>query len=123
MSKHIVVIDDCKVTLAVVSDYLAAAGYRVSTAEDSVYSNHLIYSSTPPDLILMDLMMPLMAGDKKVRLLKERYKSRHIPTILISSKNEQELSVIAANAGADGYLSKPFSASQLVSAVKSYLAA
>jgi DNA-binding response OmpR family regulator len=123
MPKHIVVIDDCMVTLSIVSDFLASAGYRVSTAESCVYSNHLIYSSSPPDLILLDLMMPFMSGDKKTRLLKERLKSRNIPIILISSKDESELSVIAANAGADGYLAKPFSATELVRTVKSYLAA
>jgi DNA-binding response OmpR family regulator len=123
MPKHIVVIDDCMVTLAIVSDFLSSAGYRVSTAESCVYSNHLIYSSSPPDLILLDLMMPFMSGDKKTRLLKERLKSRNIPIILISSKEESELSVIAANAGANGYLAKPFSATELVSTVQSYLAA
>ena len=123
MSKHIVVIDDCKVVLAMASDFLAAAGFRVSTAECSVYSNHLIYSNTPPDLILLDIMMPLMSGDKKLLLLKARDKSRNIPVLLISSKEEHELSAIGAACGADGYLAKPFTASQLVSSVQNLLAA
>lgn len=123
MSKHIVVIDDCKVVLAMVSDFLAAAGYRVTTAEDSIYSNHLIYSKTPPDLILLDIMMPLMSGEKKARLLKSRDKSRNIPVLLISSKEEHELSAIVAASGADGYLVKPFTADQLVFSVQSLLAA
>jgi DNA-binding response OmpR family regulator len=123
MSKHIVVIDDSKVVLAMVSDFLAAAGYRVSTAEDSVYSNHLIYSNTPPDLILLDIMMPLMSGEKKTRLLKSRDKSRNIPILLISSKEERELSAIVAASGADGFLAKPFTAAQLVSSVQGLLAA
>ena len=123
MPKHIVVIDDCKVVLAMVSDFLAEAGFRVSTADCGVYSNHLIYSKTPPDLILLDVVMPLMSGEKKAKLLKSRDKSRNIPVLLISSKNEQELSAIGAACGADGFLAKPFTAKQLVSSVQSLLAA
>ena len=42
MAKHIVIIDDCRVTLAIITDMLEHAGFRVSTAEESVYSNHPI---------------------------------------------------------------------------------
>ncbi len=123
MLKHIVIIDDCRVTLAMTSDFLAEAGYRVSTAESSIYSNHLIYSSTPPDLILLDVMMPLMPGDKKARILKRRDKSRNIPIVLISSKKESELSLLAADSGADGYITKPYTADKLVSTIVHFLAA
>ena len=121
MRKRIVVIDDCRVTLAIVSDMLVEAGFQVCTAEDSLYSNHLIYSSSPPDLILLDVMMPHMSGDKKLRRLREREKSRSIPVVLISSKTESELSTIAASAGADGYLTKPFTGRQLVNTVQSFI--
>lgn len=122
MAKHIVVIDDCRVTLAMLTDMLEDAGFRVSTAEDSVYSNHLIYSSSPPDLILLDVMLPYMAGDKKAKLLKERDKSRDIPVLLISSKEEPELSQLVARSGANGFLKKPFSADTLLNTVQSHLA-
>lgn len=122
MAKHIVVIDDCRVTLAMLTDMLEDAGFRVSTAEDSIYSNHLIYSSSPPDLILLDVMLPYMAGDKKAKLLKERNKSRDIPVLLISSKEEPELSQLVARSGANGFLKKPFSADTLLNTVQSHLA-
>ncbi|GFO56125.1 hypothetical protein GMSM_31320 [Geomonas sp. Red276] len=122
MSKHIVVIDDCQVVLAMASDFLEAAGFRVSVADNGVYSNHLIYSNTPPDLIMLDVVMPLMSGDKKLRLLKSRDKSRHIPVLLISSKDEDELSRLVDTHGADGYLAKPFTAEQLVATVKNLIA-
>lgn len=121
MAKHIVVIDDCRVTLAILTDMLESAGFRVSTAEDSIYSNHLIYSSSPPDLILLDVMLPHMAGDKKARILKKRERSKDIPVLLISSKDESELAFMAEKAGADGFLCKPFSEPQLLSTVNSHL--
>jgi DNA-binding response OmpR family regulator len=123
MSKHIVVIDDCPVTLAIVSDYLAEAGFNVATAECGVYSNHLIYGSRAPDLILLDVIMPLMSGEKKAMLIKRREKSSRIPLLLMSSKEEDELKSIAARSGADGYLTKPFSAGKLVHAIETFLTA
>ena len=123
MAKHIVIIDDCRVTLAMLTDMLEDGGFRVSTAEDSVYSNHLIYNSSPPDLILLDVMLPFMAGDKKAKLLKTRDKSRDIPILLISSKGEEELLQLVARSGANGFLKKPFSADKLLNTVHTYLAA
>jgi len=122
MHKHIVVIDDCQVTLAMVSDFLAEAGFQVSTSDCSVYSNHLIYGPRTPDLIILDVMMPLMAGDKKARALKSRERSRQIPVLLMSSKEETELRSLAADSGADGYLTKPFSHRQLIHTVQAFLA-
>jgi len=123
VGKHIVIIDDCRVTLAMLTDMLEQAGFRVTTAEDSVYSNHLIYNSSPPDLILLDVMLPHMSGDKKARKLKERKNSHDIPVLLISSKDETELVKLVASSGADGFLHKPFTADMLLDTVQAHLAA
>jgi DNA-binding response OmpR family regulator len=123
VAKHIVIIDDCRVTLAMLTDMLEQAGFRVTTAEDSVYSNHLIYNSSPPDLILLDVMLPHMSGDKKARKLKERKNSHDIPVLLISSKDETELVKLVASSGADGFLHKPFTADKLLDTVQAHLAA
>ena len=123
MAKHIVIIDDCRVTLAMLTDMLEFAGFRVTTAEDSIYSNHLIYNSSPPDLILLDVMLPHMSGDKKARKLKERKNSHDIPVLLISSKDESELARLVASSGADGFLHKPFTADELLDTVQAYLSA
>ena len=121
MSPHIVVIDDCPVTLAIIKDFLAAAGFRVSTCGCCVYANHLIYSRQPPDLILLDVMLPLMSGTRKTQVLKSRERSRDIPVVLMSSKEEEELRQLTVSSGADGYLPKPFSADRLVETVRATL--
>ncbi|TLM65549.1 MAG: response regulator [Deltaproteobacteria bacterium] len=119
--KHILVIDDDPVVLVMARDFLEDAGYRVSVANDAIYSNDVIYGSDPPDLILMDVMMPLMSGDKKVRALKRRDRSSNIPVLLISGKEENELQRLAGEVGADGYLTKPFNAEKLVGGIRLHL--
>ncbi len=121
MNKHILVIDDDPVLLAMVSDYLKEAGFNVSTADCGIYSNNIIYGNNPPDLIVLDVIMPLMSGVKKAKLLKQREKSAHIPIILMSSKEEQELKELAEEAMVNDYLCKPFTAEQLVNKVKDLL--
>lgn len=117
MSKHILVIDDDPVLLTMTREYLEDAGFKVSTADCGIYSNHIVYGTPPPDLIVLDVIMPLMSGVKKAKLLKQREKSSHIPIILMSSKTEVELKVLAQEAMADDYLCKPFSAEQLTAKV------
>jgi len=121
MNQHILVIDDDPVLLAMLSDYLKEADFAVSTADCGIYSNNIIYGKNPPDLIVLDVIMPLMSGAKKAKLLKQRKKSAHIPIILISSKEEQELKAIAEDSMVNDYLCKPFTADQLVDKVNKLL--
>ena len=117
MNKHILVIDDDPVLLTMTREYLEDAGFMVSTADCGIYSNHIIYGTPPPDLIVLDVIMPLMSGVKKAKLLKQREKSAHIPIILMSSKAEDELKGLAQEAMADDYLCKPFTADQLTAKI------
>lgn len=121
MQKHIVVIDDDNLILTMARDFLQDAGFRVSTSDSALFSNHIIYSSTPPDLIIIDFMMPLMNGDHKIKTLKSKSRSRDIPVLLMSSKMPDELQQLAAAAGADGVVAKPFTPSGLVQTVRNHL--
>ena len=117
-AKRIVVIDDSKLVLAVAADALEGAGYEVITTESGIEANQFIYSTRRPDLILIDVMMPMLNGDRKVRLLKERESSRHIPVLLMSTKSSSELEELVKSSGADGYIQKPFNDISLVSQVQ-----
>lgn len=105
--RRIVVIDDCKLTLAVARDILEGAGFEVFTAESGIDANIIIYGAARPDLILLDVEMPMLRGDRKVQLLKKSASSRDIPVILMSHKPAAELAELARACGADGYLVKP----------------
>jgi CheY-like chemotaxis protein len=121
--KRIVVIDDSKLVLAIATEALEGAGFEVLATDSGIEANQFIYSSRRPDLILIDVMMPLLNGDRKVRLLKERESSRHIPVILMSTKARDELEQLTRESGADGYIQKPFNEASLVQQVDRILAA
>jgi len=104
---RVVVIDDCRLTLAMARDILEEAGLEVFTAESGIEANAAIYGSPPPDLILLDVEMPMLRGDRKVELLKRAESSRHIPVVLMSHRRAEELEEMAVRSGADSFLVKP----------------
>jgi DNA-binding response OmpR family regulator len=122
MAKKILVIDDSPLVLAMASDALQAAGFEVFTATNGIESNSYIFSTNNrPDLIILDIMMPLLDGNKKAKILKDKDFSKDIPILFISSKDEAELSQLAEESGVDGYICKPFTPQGIVSSVRKAL--
>jgi len=119
--QRIVVIDDCKLTLAIVRDILEEAGFEVFTAESGIDANTIIYGTTRPDLILLDVEMPMLRGDRKVQLLKKSALSRDIPVILISHRPAAELADLARSCGADSYFVKPLRKDALLAHLSRFL--
>jgi DNA-binding response OmpR family regulator len=119
--KRIVIIDDCRLTLTMARDILEEAGYEVLTAETGIEANQHIYANPSPDLILLDVVMPMLQGDSKVKLLKNRESSARIPVLLISSKSIQELESLVTSSGADGFMQKPLRPQTLLSTVQQWV--
>ncbi len=119
--KKVVVIDDCALHLQLVRDILEPAGFEVLTADSGIVANTYIYTTPVPDLLLVDVEMPMINGTEKVRLLKKRDKSRHIPTLLMSAKAPEEMAALTRDAGAEGFICKPFDQEQLLSVISRYL--
>jgi len=111
--KRVVVIDDCRFTLQLLYDMLNAMELHVDLATSSAAANRLIYRVPLPDLVLMDIEMPDTRGDDKVRLLKMAPGFKDIPVILISSKTSEEMERFCQKSGADGYLVKPITRTDL----------
>lgn len=122
VKKRILLVDDSELVLAMAKDALEAAGFEVFTSTNGIEANAFIFSRNKPDLIILDVMLPMLDGNKKAKLLREKEYSRHIPIILLSSKPEEEMRRLTVEAEADGFLRKPFSAQELVSTVNKYLA-
>ncbi|NIQ97140.1 MAG: response regulator [Desulfuromonadales bacterium] len=113
-----VIIDDCKLTLAIARDIMEDAGYDVETAESGIAANSFIYQTPPPALILIDVVMPMLNGDRKVKLLKDRDSSSNIPVVLMSSKSAEELQALKESSGADGFVPKPLNRDELLDEVR-----
>lgn len=121
--KRIVVIDDCRLTLTVARDMLEAAGFEVATAGSSLEANPFIFNNNPPNLIMIDVEMPLLNGEKTVQHLKSRARSSRISVLMMSAKAPEELSLITERAGADGFVCKPLLPNVLLPQIKALITA
>lgn len=122
MPKNILIIDDSELVLTMAKDALEEAGYLVRTATNGIEANRYIFSQECPNLIIMDIMMPMLDGHKKARILKDNEMSRHIPILLLSSKSEEEMGRLSEECGADGFILKPFTPMDIVGKVRMCLA-
>ena len=119
--QKILIVDDSELVLAMARDALEEAGYEVLTATNGIEANSFIFSKNKPDLIILDVMLPMLDGNKKAKLLREKEFSKQIPILLISSKSDDELTRLTAEAGVDGYIRKPFTSKGIVGKVQEYL--
>ena len=116
----ILVVDDNPTNLKLVSDVLEFDGYRILKAIDAEAAQEVIQAS-PPDLILMDLALPVMDGLTLTRLLKADEKTRHIIIVALTAfamKGDEDK---ARAAGCDGYITKPIDTRKISGLVAGYL--
>ncbi|MFQ5576203.1 MAG: winged helix-turn-helix domain-containing protein [Anaerolineae bacterium] len=111
---RILVVDDEPNILEVVELYLQREGFAVSVAADGEAALAAI-ERDPPDLIILDLMLPKVGGLEITRLLQDAF---HIPIIRLTAKSEEDDKIIGLEMGADDYVTKPFSPRELVTRVK-----
>jgi len=117
MKKRVLVVDDSEIVLGKASEALVNGGYDVDTATSAVEADSFLYGAGRPDIVIMDVMMPQLDGDKKARLLKLDEKTKDIPILLLSSKGDDELGALVREASCEGYIRKPFTSSQMVTKV------
>lgn len=120
--QKILIVDDSELVLELARDALEEAGYEVFTAANGVEANNYIFSGNKVDLIMFDVMLPVLDGDKKAKFLREKEIGRQIPILLISTKSEEELTRLSAEAGVDGFIHKPFTNVGIVASVRKFLA-
>ena len=102
----ILLAEDSKAIALTVMSFLEKKGHRVTHVEDGLAALHA-YQADPPDLVLMDVVMPNMDGTEATRHIKELGGSRWIPVIMMTSLSSTDEIIAGFNAGADDYLIKP----------------
>jgi two-component system, OmpR family, phosphate regulon response regulator PhoB len=116
--ERVLIVDDDPDIQRLVSYNLSQAGFQVTTA----VSGRLALDSVqkhPPDLIILDVMLPDIDGLEVCRSLRQRDNSRRIPVIMLTARTEEIDRVVGFEVGADDYVMKPFSPRELVLRVKS----
>ncbi|MFS0675019.1 response regulator transcription factor [Ornithinibacillus sp. 179-J 7C1 HS] len=114
MSYHIGVIEDDSNIQAIVSAFLKKEGYDV-TVMDSAEKGIDLWNSTPPDMWIVDIMLPGMDGYEFCKKIRNE---SDVPIIIVSAKDEEIDKILGLELGGDDYLTKPFSPRELVARVK-----
>lgn len=121
MDNLILIVEDDQTTLKLLRDTLQAQGYRVIEATDGREAIELA-AREKPDLITMDLQLPVMNGLNASRALKANRATGEIPIIALTAAAMKGQDQIALEAGCNTYISKPFSMDTLLETVKKHLA-
>ncbi|MBE7473871.1 MAG: DNA-binding response regulator [Anaerolineae bacterium] len=117
--KRILVVDDEPNIREVVELYLRRDGYEVEVVGDGAAALAAVERKRP-DLIVLDLMLPILGGIQVTRALRQG-DERDIPIIMLTAKGEEADRIAGLELGADDYLTKPFSPKELVARVKAVL--
>lgn len=118
---NILVVDDIEDNVYLLKLILENLGHNVQAAYDGQEALDKAFAS-PPDIVLLDVMMPVLNGLEVAKKLKENESTRHVPVILLTArKNDVKDLVEGLSAGADEYLTKPFNEPELVARVNSML--
>ena len=118
--KRILVIEDTEDNRQILRDLLSSAGYEIIEAVDGE-SGVSMAAKELPDLILMDIQLPVIDGYEATRRLKADPATRHIPVVAVTSYALVGDEAKAREAGCDGYVAKPFSPRLLLETVREFL--
>ena len=116
-TKRILVIDDDPVIIKLAETRLRAHGYQVLTSCDAPEGLEKAMKQKP-DLIILDVMMPIVNGFNFCRLLKTHHEHKGIPVILLTSRTSEQDRRIGEEVGANAYLTKPINMDLLLTTIK-----
>lgn len=117
---HILIVDDIGENLQVLGNILSKEGFDTSFALDGKQALSII-EDTLPDLILLDISMPIMDGFEVCGILKRGERTRNIPIIFLTAKTEIDNMVHGFSLGADDYVTKPFNTLELLARVRAHV--
>jgi two-component system phosphate regulon response regulator PhoB len=120
MSQTILVVEDERDLLTTLEFNLQQAGYATQGATCGLDALRLA-ESTPPDLVLLDLMLPDIAGTEVCRRLRATEAGKDVPVIFVTAKGEEIDRVVGFELGADDYVVKPFSVRELLLRIRAVL--
>jgi len=117
---RVLVIEDDPGIAALVAYQLTKSGYHVETAANGLEGLESLHRE-PPDLVVLDRMLPRLSGDEVLRSVRSDRSTRGVPILVLTAKREETDRIAGLEMGADDYLTKPFSPRELVLRVDAIL--
>lgn len=119
--RRILVVDDVEDNRNVLERHLRRAGFATDLAGDGMTAINMI-SASPPDVVLLDWMMPGLSGLETLQAIRERFDENQVPVIMCTALGEETTIVDAIKAGANDFVMKPINVPILMARMKSQLA-
>ncbi len=120
MNPKVLIVEDEESIVTLLRYNLEGQGFRVSAAGDGEEALAMI-ADEPPDLLILDWMLPFLSGIELCRQLRRRLETRHLPIIMLTAKGDEGDLIRGLYSGADDYVTKPFSPSELVARVRALM--
>src|SRR5262245_9561430 len=120
MPTRILIVEDDPDIADLVAHYLDKAGFmteRVSSGRDALAA----IAAKPPDLLVLDLMLPQVDGLEICRMVRSEKKTAAVPIIMLTARADESERIVGLELGADDYLAKPFSPNELIARVRALL--
>jgi diguanylate cyclase (GGDEF)-like protein len=115
--KRVLVVDDDRNLRKIIQTNLELAGYEVTSASTGDEAMTIL-DAMQPDLVVLDVMMPLMDGYEVARRIRRHPSNTHVPIIMLTAKGEVDDKLTGFDAGVDDYMTKPFGPQELLARVK-----
>jgi DNA-binding response OmpR family regulator len=118
-TRKVLIADDEPSIVAALEYLLRSNGYDTRTASDGAQALALV-ESYMPDVVLLDIMMPVKSGYEVCQAMRERPEWRHIKIVVLSAKGREAEVSKGLSLGADLYITKPFSTEELIAAINGF---
>jgi two-component system phosphate regulon response regulator PhoB len=120
MQPTILVVEDEEAIIMLLKYNLEREGFKVITAEDGEEAL-ITLKETKPDVVILDWMLPSLSGIEVCRQMRRNNDTKNIPVIMLSARGEEDDRVRGLDCGADDYVTKPFSPSELIARIRAVL--
>jgi two-component system, OmpR family, alkaline phosphatase synthesis response regulator PhoP len=117
---RILIVEDDNDIAALIAHYLEKAGYASETVSDGGRALTAA-RETPPDLVILDLMLPGLNGIEVCKALRLDNRTVNLPIIMLTARGEESERILGLDSGADDYVAKPFSPNELMARVRALL--
>ena len=117
MTISVLAVDDSRTMRDMITLALKNEDFDLHLAEDGVHGLEVL-EDTAPDVIITDINMPRLDGFGFIDAIRDRHSSRHTPILVLTTESASELKTRARNAGATGWIVKPFAQDKLIRALR-----